>query len=253
MGARLNTRKRGRPTRKSEWRPKQAGGLGRREDGANFTLLRACQAARPHSARAAASGRSDPGSACVTAALQHFSPGTPYSPVPSSGPRIPSWGRSSRSGQFRVEAPLVHPGQPASRPGNLPAFRSPPPGISPSSSTGLVAAERRLPMGALFPLPVTDHWANPRAVAGGGAAGAEKPKLKRCGALGLAAAVLRFGSWCAHLPCRVEGSRNLGLMRPLCRTLQWMKPSPPPDSRPTGRAFGIQVSFARCSALNRTS
>lgn len=74
------------PRGDSEWRPKPSRRIrpgGRTARTSPFS--RARPAARPHSARAAQG-------ACVTAALQHSSPGTPYSPVPSSGPRIPSWG-----------------------------------------------------------------------------------------------------------------------------------------------------------------
>lgn len=164
-----HAKKRGRPRGESEWRPKQAGGLGRREDDANFTLLssvpggpapfcllRGC--IRPLSWT--------PGRMCdcCFAAFHR----APPPPVPSSGPRTLSWGRFFRSGQFRSSSSARTPGN---RVPGLVISRlsgSPPPRFPPTS-TRMVAAERRLPMGALF--YVTDHWANPRAVAGVGQQG----------------------------------------------------------------------------------
>ncbi|XP_033273020.1 uncharacterized protein LOC117198897 [Orcinus orca] len=64
-----------------------------REDAANFTLLPS-RPGGPASFRSCGRVRlPGPRGACVTAALLHFSPGAPYSPVPSSEPRIPGWCR----------------------------------------------------------------------------------------------------------------------------------------------------------------
>ena len=116
----------------SEWRPKQAGGLGR--EGGRRELHPSPEPARRPGLFPLARLRSVARTrgACVTAALLHFSPGAPYSPVPSSGPRIPGWCRffpAAVSSGSRSSASTQRDG--ASPPGNLRVLWSPPPRFPP--------------------------------------------------------------------------------------------------------------------------
>lgn len=129
--------------------PSQAGGLGRTARTSPFS--RARQAARPHSARAAGGPRT-PGRVCDCGSAA-FLTGHPLLTGPhlrAANPELGSIFSAAVSSGSRSSA--CTQGDGASPPGNLPAFRSPPPRFSPGPAPGLVAAERLLPMGALVPL-----------------------------------------------------------------------------------------------------
>lgn len=127
----LTRKARKNPRGRSEWRPKQAGGLSR--EGRRSELHPSPEPAPfgPASFRSRCHVRS-PGPRDVTAALPHFSPGLPYSPARSS--------RLRNLGQGRFFPAAVSSGSGCSagtqrnresRPGNLPALRSPPPRFPP--------------------------------------------------------------------------------------------------------------------------
>ena len=145
------------PRGDSEWRPKPSRRI--REDGANFTLLPSAPGGPAPFCPRAAGGPRTPGRACDCCSAA-FLTGHPLLTGPqlraanpelgSANPELGSIFSAAVSSGSRSSA--CTQGDGASPPGNLPAFRSPPPRFPPGPAPGLVAAERLLPMGALVPL-----------------------------------------------------------------------------------------------------